>query len=403
MAGSRYEDPKQSGIAHLLEHVILSGSKNYPNKLELSSLVDNFGGIANGQTRKEIVSFYVRILATHIKEALEYLSEAITKPLLSEKDIEIEKNRVLEEIKWRETDTLSQQFDKIIWGSNEPMGRPIIGTTPTVKALTKKDLEDFYQRFYVPRNMVIGIAGNYDLETTALLFEKLFNSFKDRQFSLPATNSSFQGGNLQIWIERLASESTHVSLAFLTGIHNNHPDRRAMTMLMYYLFGGNTSPIHHKLLYEKGICYGVYGYTKPFSDTGICTIESRHSHANIFPFLADVILGVRELKYRFLTDEQLNIAKQKYKAWFLSQLDDNLASADETAYQELTLGKVFSPNEFSEIINAIKAKDIQRIAIEYFTKERMRLMLTNNRFGSIKLADVDEIINRAWDIKPSSA
>ena len=97
LAGSNYETSDEYGVAHLLEHTVFLGTKNYPKPADLEGLIDQVGGYTNAGTSNRYVNYFTRLLKEDLEKGLEFLSELFINPLLKEKDVLKEREVVLQE------------------------------------------------------------------------------------------------------------------------------------------------------------------------------------------------------------------------------------------------------------------------------------------------------------------
>ena len=164
--GSSNEVNGKTGISHILEHMMFKGT----NKLgpgEFSSIVKKMGGTDNAFTGKDFTGYYQKVHNEDLERCIELESDRMINLKLDNNQIEKEINVVKEERRLRTDDNpVSKTFEKIMinaFGMNK-YGIPIIGTMQDIEDTTKKDLEDWYNLYYQPRNAIVIIAGNFDRE-----------------------------------------------------------------------------------------------------------------------------------------------------------------------------------------------------------------------------------------------
>lgn len=164
-AGSRYENPKNNGIAHFFEHIPAKGSKKYPNFFIISSLLEGLGAVFNAYTSKDHTGYWVKAPTEHFETTLDVLADMVLHPLLDEKEIEREKGVIVEEMNMYE-DTpqrrVSEYFERLLYPGN-PLGFDIIGTKDTVTKFTRQTFLDYMGRHYYPNNAVLVVAGGLKL------------------------------------------------------------------------------------------------------------------------------------------------------------------------------------------------------------------------------------------------
>src|SRR5580692_9263482 len=163
--GSREETVDESGLTHFIEHMVFKGTKNRSAE-QIARSVDSIGGGLDAFTSKELVSYNVKVLDEHLPEAFDVVADLVRNPLFQEADIEKEKGVILEELKM-EVDNPEYLIHEIFSSNfykDHPLGKPIIGTKDTVKAFDRAMIDDYYQRYYSPSNILITAAGNLNHE-----------------------------------------------------------------------------------------------------------------------------------------------------------------------------------------------------------------------------------------------
>src|ERR1700733_1308317 len=179
--GSRDEDHAHAGATHYLEHLLFKGTSKR-TALEISSEMDAVGGEMNAFTAKEYTCYYARVLDADVPLAVDVLSDMVTSSLITPKDVDAERNVVLEEIAMNEddpSDTVHEAFTAKLFGDT-PIGRPILGTTDTINGITREQIFEHYQARYTPEHLVVAAAGNLDHETVVQLVARAFGPVLDR-------------------------------------------------------------------------------------------------------------------------------------------------------------------------------------------------------------------------------
>ncbi len=127
-AGSRNESEKEGGISHFIEHMFFKGTKKRSAK-DIAIAMDSIGGELNAFTSRESTTYYSKVLDTHVKEGVELLSDIFLNSLIDEKEIEKEKQVILEELKMVEDtpdDYIHDLYTHTVWPKH-PLGRSILG------------------------------------------------------------------------------------------------------------------------------------------------------------------------------------------------------------------------------------------------------------------------------------
>ena len=169
----RDESPAKNGISHFIEHMVFKGTKKRSMK-EIAQSIESVGGYLNAFTSKEHTCYYARVLDEHLELATDVLSDLVFSPTFPEKELEKEKNVVLEELKQAEDDPddiIHDYFEKAIFKAH-PLGMPVIGTTESITSFQRKDLIHYKTERYIPSNLVIAAAGHINHEEVVELSKR---------------------------------------------------------------------------------------------------------------------------------------------------------------------------------------------------------------------------------------
>src|ERR1700734_2983377 len=196
--GSRDEDEAHAGATHYLEHLLFKGTGRR-TALEISAEMDAVGGEMNAFTAKEYTCYYARVLDADLPLAVDVLSDMVTNSLITPKDVDAERNVVLEEIAMNEddpSDTVHEAFSAKLYGDT-PLGRPILGTTDSINKITRDQIFEHYQARYTPEHLVVAAAGTLDHDTVVELVRQAFGPALDRTAEpAPARLAGDQPGTL---------------------------------------------------------------------------------------------------------------------------------------------------------------------------------------------------------------
>lgn len=185
-SGSLSENPTQKGLAHFLEHMAFNGTKKYKkNDLikYLQSLGLTFGGDLNAYTSFEETVYELKIPSDikDLKIAADVLYEWSTNITLNQKDIDDEKNIILEE--WRLSQGITKRVGdiqkNILFGDSFYSKRYPIGDPNIIKSATKANLMDFYKNNYQPKNMAVVAVGDFNSKDVAKIIDTTFNKLKN--------------------------------------------------------------------------------------------------------------------------------------------------------------------------------------------------------------------------------
>ncbi|WP_037572274.1 M16 family metallopeptidase [Phaeacidiphilus oryzae] len=377
--GSRDETPTLNGATHYLEHLLFKGTEQR-SALDISAALDAVGGEMNAFTAKEFTCYYARVLDADLPLAIDVVSDMLTDSLIRPEDVDAERGVILEEIAMTEDDpgdVVHDLFAHTVYGDG-PLGRPVLGTTDTINALTRDQVADFYHRRYTPEHLVVAAAGNVDHDEVVRRVERDFRLAGTLSRTPGARPSVPRGGAHQLRaadrceIVDRPTEQTHLVLG-MPGV-SRHDDRRwALGVLNSALGGGMSSRLFQEVREKRGLAYSVYSYTSSYADSGLFGI-----YAGCQPGRAEEVLKIcRDELERVVSDgideEELARAVGQIRGSTVLGMEDTGSLMSRVGKAELCHGSHLSVNELLDRISAVTADEVRSVAKDVLGAHRPSL------------------------------
>ena len=374
-AGSRYETAEISGIAHFLEHMAFKGTKKRPTTLDISREIDQVGGSFNAYTGEDMTGYWIRLQSEKLELAMDILSDMILNSKFEEKEITREKGVILEEMKMYNDNPrylAGIKFQELIYGDT-PLGRNIVGTEKTVKAIDRKKMIEFRSKFYNPDNMVIAIGGNINQKETKDLLEKYFNKIKGK------TKESFEKNEIKqnksiVKIYKKDVEQVNLAMGFRS-FDRNHKDRYIQGLLAKILGGYMSSKLYIEVREKKGLAYSVSAFTDSYHDTGCFGIGGGFDPKKTPDAIREILKILREVKKKGFSEKEINMAKENSVGKLVLSLEGASGWASSLAYDELYGMPIEMPDEIIAKTKKVSNKDIIRVANEIFKAENFNMVI----------------------------
>jgi predicted Zn-dependent peptidase len=375
--GSRFENKKVGGISHFLEHMVFKGSKNRPTAREIAEAVDAIGGEFNASTGKEWTNFYIKSRAGNLPLAFDVLSDMVLQPLLKEGDIDREKSVILEEMAMYE-DTpmlkIGDIFEQLIFKGN-PLGRDIIGTKESIKAMAREDFEKFRTTHYFAKNMLVTVAGGVKTNEVLQLAKKYFADIPDKG---KRKGKKFIGRQRkpQVKLYPKKKEQGHFILGFL-GNPMGHKDMFKESVLTALLGQGMSSRLFTEIREKRGLAYAVKSDDGHYVDTGYIETYAGVDIKRIdeaIKVVIDQYYGLAERKYP-LSAKELKKAKEYVKGHLALSLEDTKNINNFFGIRELLLEKIQTPRDFFKGIDKVTADELVAVAKKFFVPARLNLAI----------------------------
>jgi predicted Zn-dependent peptidase len=364
--GSRDETPAQAGAAHYLEHLLFKGTQRR-SALEISAEIDAVGGEMNAFTSKEYTCFYARVLDADLPLAVDVVSDIVTSALLRSRDVDSERDVILEEIAMRDDDPgdlVHEEFADAMYGKT-PLGRPILGTVETIESITPRAIRAFYKRQYRPENVVVAAAGNVDHATVVRLVRKAFGTAGwlegDATPTLPRTGEFRTQGAGDVRVLTKTTEQANVVLG-VPGLARDDHRRFALSVLNSALGGGMSSRLFQEIREKRGLAYSVFSFASHYADTGMFGV-----YAGCMPKKVDEVLEVcRDELVKVaaggLTDEELERGKGQMRGGLVLGLEDTGSRMSRIGKAELLTGDLLSTAEVLTAIDEVTVDDVREVA-----------------------------------------
>ena len=381
-SGSRCETPEINGISHFVEHMLFKGTKSRSAQ-HIAREMDSIGGNLDAFTSKETICFNVKSLADHVPIALDVLTDMVLHPIFAQPDIERERGVILEEIKIDEDNPdvlVHELFTQSFWRGH-PLGKPILGTTETVRSLGQEQLFVYHGDRFHGGNMVFSAAGNLDHDQfTAAVAEKFSTLTSGNaldELSAPHPSARIVLRN------KKALEQVQICLGVpAPPITDDH--RFATLILNTVLGGGMSSRLFQTIREERGLAYSVYSDLSPYRDTGNLCVYAGTSAGNTLQVIDLIMAEFRNLKETPISAEELTRAKDQMKGNILLGLESSNSRMANLARQEMYFHQFFSAEEIIARIDEVDAAQVQEMAQRLFVADSIAVTLLG-RLDGVKL------------------
>jgi predicted Zn-dependent peptidase len=368
-AGSRDETPEDNGISHFIEHMVFKGTRRRRTH-HIAQRMEAVGGYLNAFTSKEYTCYYARGLDEHLERALDVVLDLVVNPTLPEREVEKEKEVVVEEMKMYEDapeDLIFDKFEAVLY-PHHPLGRPVLGVPETVRSFTREQLFDYIGDNYAPNRLVVAVAGNVEHNAVVRYVERLTREL-DRT-PTPIHREPANGYDPEERVVHRPIQQAHL----IVGTRSpgmTDPRRTVLTTLNTLLGGGMSSRLSQNIREKYGYCYNIYSFTNMLSDTGdfgvyMGTDAGKVEHARKLigrelDKLAQTPVSARALKQ----------AKSQLKGGLMLGLESMSNRMMRLGRIELIFGRYFSLDEVIASIDAVTAEDVRDLAAELFDPARL--------------------------------
>lgn len=371
--GSRDELPAEHGMAHFIEHVIFKGTKKR-KAFHIFSRLEDVGGEINAYTTKEDTCVYAAFLKNDYERAIELIHDICFHSVFPQKEIEKEKNVIIDEIlsyKDSPYELIFDEFEEQVF-NNHAIGRSILGDEKKLLSFTRENIFRFMTDNYSTEEMVLSSVGDIPFFKFVGLAEKYFSDvrFKTRS-RIRMKPDSYQP---EVIHSRKNTHQTHCTLGNIA--YNAQDEKRTPLALLNNLLGGPgmNSRLNMSLREKTGYSYQVESHYTPYYDTGILLVYFGCDKEKVDKCLQLVNREFEDLKTKKLGTLQLSKAKKQ----LLGQV---ALGADSHEHLMLTMGKsvllynkMDTLEEIHQKIDNITASDLLEVASEVLERNKISIL-----------------------------
>ena len=387
-AGLRYENLQNNGISHFLEHMMFRGNGKYPNSIALNMEFENIGRDLRASTLGEYTQYGFSPHLSKLDKGLELFSEFFCSPTFPE--IEIERGIILEEY-FEELNEegvnidINNQACKLLY-PDTPMAWPTIGTEETIKNIQTEMLKEYFDRHYVPGNMVLAFAGPIHHAEVIDLSKKYFSVLKNGSEPFSKTHFidsiSEEQKSPGLHFQEDSDSQIELQVCFRSCSYND-PDFLVLALISRVFDDGFTSRLQRVLREERGLVYSVECRATSMSDLGTMDFDVTVRPEKVVEVTRILLKEITTFAKEGPTESELAHIKKRYFFDLDSELDDPYKQVVRYAFPHLYSSEM-SLQEERELIESITAKKMLEVAEKVFEAKNLNLILVGPYTSKLK-------------------
>ena len=361
-AGSILEREHENGLSHLIEHMAFKGTGRRSAK-QIAQEMDAVGGYLNAATSKLCTCYYAKVIDENLPLAADILSDIVRFPAIDPKELDKERNVVLEEISMTDDSPEDVAYDLIASAmfGRQPLGQTILGPRELISGYSREDILAFRARHYSPMNTCVAIAGNFDLNQVKDLMAQRFGDWTGGAGEIFPVNAVNQ--RPQTLTADKDTEQAHICLGY-RGKPLGDADAYPMAVFNSILGGGMSSRLFQRIREESAMAYSVYSAPSAYPHCGDFTIYAAVSPRNIKTVLAQIDEETSRLVCDGATQEEFNMAKAQLKGGFILGQESAYNRMNSMGSNMALMNRVITTDETIRRIEAVTPEDVRRVAAE---------------------------------------
>jgi predicted Zn-dependent peptidase len=362
--GGRNESVRESGISHLIEHMLFKGTLKRSAR-ELKESVEGIGGSLNGFTADEATCYMVKVPAHRLELGLDILTDMVFNARFDEEDIEREKFVVLEEIKMykdQPSERVMELLAETMWPDNA-LGRSLTGTVANVKSFKKEKMIKFKEDNYHPANMAVIAAGKLVPKEVIEYVSKSFKGGRRRKASVEVPDvkqkcfrARFSQGD---------TSQAHLAMGFPT-VAGNIRERFAIKLMSVILGGNMSSRLFEELREKHGLCYDIGSNYKRHRDVGEFVIHAGVDNKKALRSVVAILDELRKIRDVGVTADELSRAKEFAKGQFQLALENTSARMMWFGDRLMLDGNIPSQESVLKEVDSVTVVDIGKVCEKIF-------------------------------------
>ena len=390
--GSAYEDEREAGISHFIEHMVFKGTKHYQPG-EIAKIIEGHGGSINAYTSFDYTVYHVVMPSEKWQIGLNILIDMVKNATFEENELEQERKVILEEIRKDHdspffilSNTLFSTAYKI-----HPYRRPVIGWTETVNAIKRENLLNYYHYWYKPSNMVIVVVGNVEEKKVKEVLNKAFPEIHPPVHFQPKTEPP--QSKMRLKILKKPFKETYLGLAFPIPKCGT-PEAHALDILSEILGGGESSRLTVALKLKKPIVHSISTHSFTPKGPGLFIIYAVLDEKNVKKALKEIFYQIEKIKHEGVLNEELAKAKLNVEADFIFDQETMEGWARTLGVFEVVEGDARKCEEYLFDIKNVTVEEIKEVTRKFLIPEHLSLVLVLPEEAKLNLKK--EEIYKLW-------
>ncbi|MGI8433932.1 MAG: M16 family metallopeptidase [Nocardioidaceae bacterium] len=367
--GARDEAPSLAGATHFLEHLLFKGTHRR-TALDISVELDAVGGELNAFTGKEYTCYHARVLGVDVPLAVDVLCDMVTSSTLPGREVESEREVILDEIAMHDDDPDDVAHDAFLAAiyADTPLGRSITGSIESIQSLSRRQIAGHYRRRYTADQLVFAAAGEVDHAGVVRLVRRAFEEAEalgdpaESPAAVRGTGKAVRSTAGVSLVERPTEQAS-----FLLGVpsYPRGDNRRfALGVLNAVLGAGTSSRLFQEVREQRGLAYTIYSFSNQFADAGTFAVAGGCLPDKLAAVLDICRVELTRLAADGVTESELRRGQGQLRGSLIMGLEDAGARMSRIAKSELVPGGLVGVENSLGRITDVSLDEVNEVAAE---------------------------------------
>ncbi len=359
--GGRDEPAELWGASHFLEHLVFKGTDRR-SALQVALDIDGVGGEMNAVTSSEYTAFYARVPAEEYRVAVDTLLDVVGDPALRDGDVDAERAVIHEELAAAEDDPedlVAQRLFESLF-PDHPLGREVLGSDASIRAIAASSVRAFHREWYTPRNLVVTASGAVDHERLAADVDEVLAHRSDPGARCPQRSEPPPACATTV-VEHHPGEVVQLALGWRT-VGASSDERYALALVDQLLGTGPASRLFQTIREQRGLTYSISSALSLYVDAGAFTVGCAASTRGAEELLEAVLVELDRFAQHGVTAEDLARAKRALRGTVLLGLEDAGSRSARLGVSEMLRGRVVPLDEQLDRLDAVSLDELNEAA-----------------------------------------
>ena len=376
--GSSYEPGGITGISHMLEHMMFTGTDAHPAG-EFSRIISKNGGEENAFTGNDYTAYFQTMEASRLAVSFELEADRMRNLHLQGDELKKELQVVTEERRMRTDDNpqakMQEHFAALAY-TNSPYRNPVIGWPSDIENYQVQDLQNWYQRWYAPNNATLVVVGDVQPEAVFELAEKYFGALLPSQVETPKPQIEVEQLGVRKITVKVPAKLPYLVMGYKVPTLKTAKlqwEAYALEVLAGVLDGGESARLPSILVRGKQIAVSVgAGYSLSSRLSDLFTLEATPAEGKTVWTLESALKDeIAKLQINLIDPEELQRIKAQVLAKAVYERDSGFYQAMQIGMLE-TVGLSWKvAEEYVDNINQVSAEQVRAVARKYLVEDKL--------------------------------
>ncbi|MBU1104892.1 insulinase family protein [Patescibacteria group bacterium] len=394
LAGSRFDHAGKEGLSHLLEHLLVSGTKKFPKKEDLARKIDSVGGLFGATTGVESLFLWASFPDSgDFRVVLEVLSEELLNSTFAPNSFSKERDAILAEIGRKNSNPvglLSEISKKLVFQGTR-LEYSTLGTPESLRGISIDDVVDQYKNVLKTSGILVFVSGDITHANALESAEKCFGKISKEKIA--ALNSALPIIRKETITTNNSLKTDHISISLDFRAQNFFGELFSASRVLATILGrGKASRLAIRLRQEAGLVYEFNVGSLGFEDSGVFSIRTSTAKNSLEKVLKIIAGELQNISKSKIDEREVKMAKVKMVKSLRLSLETSEAFANFHTYPNLIAKSRWTVEDYIKGINAVTPDDILKYAKKYLNRNSWYL----SAVGNITNEELIDIASRVW-------